>query len=314
MPEQNANRLWLWIVIGIGLLVTVLAALAALAFVTLPMILQQTGSKPAGAVLTYEVDPDSLPPGVTVNMESLTAAVNRRLNPGRGWNKVAQVRGLDDRRIEVALIRQDEPETERVKQLLGRIGSLEFRILANTRDNKELIERALADPSKMFVTDKTGRIAAWWVPVAAAEERTLAAYSGIAARKRKHGNREALEILVRKDIYDVTGAYLTRVSAGTEPNGKPCISFTFSSVGGQLFGRLTSSHLPDPQSDFTYKLAIILDGEIYSAPAIRSTITDRAQITGNFTAQEVQDLVNVFNSGAFPARIRLVGKKEKKSP
>jgi SecD/SecF fusion protein len=308
MPEQKTNRLWLWIVIGVGLLMTMLASLSVLAFVTLPMILQATGSKPGGAVLIYEVDPDSVPPGTTVNMESLTAAVNRRVNGGRGWNRIARVRELNDRRIEVALIGRNEADTERVKRLLARIGTLEFRILADKRKFKDLVDQALRNPSKMTVLDSAGNPRAWWVLLKAGEEQSFD--ENIARRTRKGpGDKGIEEILVLNDIYNVTGGYLTNATAEIDQQGRPSVGFYFNRTGGQLFGKLTDTHRPDEQQDFYYRLGIILDGALYSAPRIMTVITDRGQITGSFTQTDVQDLADVLNSGSFPARIRLVGEK-----
>ena len=67
---------------------------------------------------------------------------------------------------------------------------------------------------------------------------------------------------------------------------------------------MTGTHLPDKGlTEFTYKLGIVLDGELYSAPSIQSTIYDRGQITGNFTKAEVEKLVDVLNAGALPATL-----------
>ena len=68
-------------------------------------------------------------------------------------------------------------------------------------------------------------------------------------------------------------------------------------AGGQLFGQLTGSHLPDRLTGFSYKLAIILDDEVYSAPSIQSTIYDSGQITGSFTSEEVDEIVSMLNAG-----------------
>ena len=127
------------------------------------------------------------------------------------------------------------------------------------------------------------------------------------AQKTKAG-RQITEVLVLNDDYNVTGAYLTRVAAGSIAEGKPCINFTFNNAGGQLFGELTGSHLPDKLSGFSYRLAIILDDEVYSAPSIRSTIYENGQITGSFTNEEVEISVNVLNAGSLPAKIRPVKK------
>ncbi len=83
-----------------------------------------------------------------------------------------------------------------------------------------------------------------------------------------------------------------------------------SKAGGQLFGALTGDHLPDRTTNFTYKLGIILDNELYSAPAIHGQISNYAELNGTFTEKEVQDLVGVLNSGTLPARIRPVERKD----
>ena len=118
-------------------------------------------------------------------------------------------------------------------------------------------------------------------------------------------------MLVVKDNEDVTGQYLTRADCDTDPTtGRPCISFAFNSIGAQLFGKLTGDNLPDSVRGFTRRLGIILDGELYSAPNIQSTICDRGLITGSFTQQEVKDQVDLLNAGSLPARLRLVEKRE----
>jgi SecD/SecF fusion protein len=242
-------------------------------------------------------------------MESLTTAVDRRLNAGRGWTKLAKVRQLDGRQIEVALMRRNVGDAERVERLLARVGSLEFRILANTRDNKDLIERALADLSRPSLRDKKGELIAWWVPLANEEARVFGSLNGIGTRTGKQEGGKGKEVLVLNDIYNVTGAYLVRVAPDIDSLGKPCLSVTFNRTGGLLCERLTGTHLPDEGTGFSYRLGIILDGMVYSAPVIRNVFGERAQITGSFTGQQVQDLVDVLNGGSFPARIRLVGKK-----
>jgi preprotein translocase subunit SecD len=79
------------------------------------------------------------------------------------------------------------------------------------------------------------------------------------------------------------------------------------SIGGQLFGELTSDNRPTPtEPDLYNQLAIILDGVIYSAPNIHVTITNRGIITGNFTPPELVRFANRLNSGTLPAKLRKV--------
>ena len=77
------------------------------------------------------------------------------------------------------------------------------------------------------------------------------------------------------------------------------VSLDFSSEGGRKFAQVTSEvvNLPSPQN----QLAIVLDGLVVSAPRINETISGgQAQITGNFTQLEAQDLANVLKYGSLP--------------
>jgi SecD/SecF fusion protein len=260
-------------------------------------------------ILVYEVDSALLTKGEKIDMEKLVDAVKQRVNPGGQKEIVVRPSAMDQ--IEIIIPKIEKEELERLKRIIASPGSLEFRILANRRDNKDIIERALAEPSRMQVRDSKDKLLAWWVPVRAEEERELAAYADIALlamRTKEKTDGDTTEALVVGDDYNVTGAYLMRAAAGTDRRGKPCIEFTFNNTGGKLFGKLTSSHLPDRVTNFTYKLGIILDGELYSAPSIQSTIYDRGEITGSFTNQQVEDIARVLNIGSLPARIRPVKK------
>ena len=299
------SKTWLVLLIGGVVVVAFLMVAAVAAFVFLPQIQDWMAGEPQGPVLVYEVDPESLFPGQEVDMDKLVQAINRRLNPGR--ERLARVRRLDDQRIEVAVVGKGEDSKQRVEKLLASIGSLEFRILANTRDNKDLIEQALADPSKTRIKDKAGMLLAWWVHVKTGQESSLASFSDIAVRTKMNAGRQTTEVLVLNDDYNITGAYLSRAGS-SEAEGKPCITFSFNKYGGQLLGQLTGNHLPDKLTGFAYKLAIIFDDEVYSAPSIQSTIYDNGQITGSFTNEEVEFLSNVLNAGSLPARIRPVKK------
>jgi SecD/SecF fusion protein len=232
-------------------------------------------------------------------MENLVEAVKRRVNPG--GQKEVTVRTLGGEEIEILVPEIETAEVEQIERLVSRTGALEFRILANNRDNKDLIERAKAMPlSETRVFDSAGNVVAWWVPVKRGAERV----AGDAYRIRKSSKGDVMEVLVLRDIYNVTGTYLTKAEPDTDyQTGQPCVAFNFRPDGGQLFGKLTGTHLPDEQTDFHYNLAIILDGELYSAPRIITTITDRGQITGSFTREEVQELVKVLNAGSLPAAL-----------
>jgi preprotein translocase subunit SecD len=55
------------------------------------------------------------------------------------------------------------------------------------------------------------------------------------------------------------------------------------------------------------RLAIVLDGNLYSAPVIRERIpSGQAQITGGFTSEEATDLAIVLRAGALPAPVQVL--------
>ncbi len=191
--------------------------------------------------------------------------------------------------------------------------------MANTRDDKDLIDRASADPSSTAVHDKDGKLVAWWVPVTAGQAGSFAKVERgalvrgpngdvmmhdptIAHRLRTRGDRETLEILVLNDVYNVPGGYITNVGRSEDRQRRPCVIFALNKVGGKLLGEFTASHLPDKSTGFAYNLGIILDDELLSAPSIRDPIYDSGEITGSFTQQDVQDLVTVLNCGRMPRK------------
>ena len=261
--------------------------------------------QPVGKVLVYEVDSgsesdsDSQP----VDTEALVAALNRRINPG--WTKRARIRPLGEGQVEIAVYGNDPEMVERIERLAESAGTLEFRILANRRDHPALIEQAQQVESRT-VRDAARKILAEWVPVASDQEESFSDDPEIATRETQWRGRPSTEILVVKDPFDVTGAYLAQATADVDERLEPCVNFRFNYKGGQLFGGLTGSNLPDEVTGFRRRLGIILDGYLHSAPGIRTTIRERGQITGGFTKQEVEDMVDVFNSGSLPATLRKV--------
>ena len=83
-------------------------------------------------------------------------------------------------------------------------------------------------------------------------------------------------------------------------NNEPTVSFTLDRLGSQKFGRATTDNVGK-------RLAIVLDGEIISAPNINEPITSgNGMISGNFTFQEATDLSLLLRSGALPTPLLVV--------
>ncbi len=87
------------------------------------------------------------------------------------------------------------------------------------------------------------------------------------------------------DYTAIRSATVTR----NESTGAPEINVEFSEVGKELFAAITKENL-------NKRLAIVLNGHLYSAPVIRSEISEgKAQITGAFTDEEAQELAAKIN-------------------
>lgn len=108
---------------------------------------------------------------------------------------------------------------------------------------------------------------------------------------------------VVKDIPVLDGSMLTDAKVGYDSNGQPAIEFKLNSQGASIFGDFT-------QKSVGKRLAIVLDGKVYSAPSIKERIGGGSgQITGHFTPEEARDLAIALRSGALPASVVLLEKR-----
>ncbi len=96
---------------------------------------------------------------------------------------------------------------------------------------------------------------------------------------------------------DVTGADLKYAKVSFDELGRPIVNLEFNADGAAKFARVTGSNI-------NKQLAIVLDNKVHSAPVIQSRISGgMAQITGNFTFEEAQNLSIVLRAGALPASL-----------
>ena len=117
------------------------------------------------------------------------------------------------------------------------------------------------------------------------------------------GNKYYRLYLVRKKP-EMTGnvvqdAYVS-FGQSVEYLGQPIVNFTTTDDGVRLFARITGSHIGD-------RLAIVLDGTVYSAPTIQTRIPNgRSIITGSADEGEAKDLAIVLRAGALPAKVEII--------
>ncbi len=81
---------------------------------------------------------------------------------------------------------------------------------------------------------------------------------------------------------------------------EPAVSVTFDSKGAREFDQVTAANVGK-------RMAIVLDGKVYSAPTINERISGgRAVISGTFTTNEANDLAVVLRAGALPAPLKTI--------
>jgi preprotein translocase subunit SecD len=96
----------------------------------------------------------------------------------------------------------------------------------------------------------------------------------------------------------MTGDKLAKASAGYDSNGRIVVSMAFTSQGQTEFAKVTSENVGK-------QLAIVLDGEMKSAPRIKQAIEGDAVIEGIDTLAEAQDIALVLQTGALPVSLEI---------
>lgn len=83
-----------------------------------------------------------------------------------------------------------------------------------------------------------------------------------------------------------------------QQSGAWVVNMDFTSGGSKKFSQTTSklSQQQQPMNQF----AIVLDGEVASAPSVNQTLSANAEISGSFTQESAQDLANILSYGALP--------------
>lgn len=109
-------------------------------------------------------------------------------------------------------------------------------------------------------------------------------------------------LLLVKKIPILDGSSITSASPNRDQNNQYVVSFTLDSAGARIFGDFSGKNIGK-------RLAIVLDGKVYSAPVLRSRITDSGQISGDFDKYSAADLALTLKSGALPASMEVLEKR-----
>lgn len=101
------------------------------------------------------------------------------------------------------------------------------------------------------------------------------------------------------------GDMLQDANAGYDSNGKIIVSMTFTPEGADRFYEITSQNVGQ-------RLAIVLDGEMKSAPVIKTAIRGNAVIENIDSLEEAKNIALVLKTGALPVNfvveeVRVIG-------
>ena len=267
-----------------------------------------------GVVLIYDAKPiqggtEDVAVTGGINMDQLTRAIGKRINPG-GVREIA-ITQLGQDKVQIVIPHAEASEVARIERVVSESGALTFRVLASPAfaDDDAIIKRGEAEAGR-DILDTAGKPIARWVPIFESQRSDFVGNPDYVLRERG----KTLEALVKfDDGVNITGEHLTYVGRGIGPKGGPGVSFNFNAVGANKCGRLTSANLPDAtQSRLKRHLGIVLNDYLYSAPVINSTIRDSGIIEFNAghteserkrLNQDIQDLIDILQAGALPAEL-----------
>jgi preprotein translocase subunit SecD len=106
-----------------------------------------------------------------------------------------------------------------------------------------------------------------------------------------------------KEIPILDGNQIVDAQVGYSQSNQPIINFTLNSAGARIFGDFTGKSVGK-------RLAIVLDGKVYSAPNINERIGGGSgQISGGFTVAEAGNVAIALRSGALLASVNLLEKR-----
>ncbi len=198
--------------------------------------------------------------------------LKQRIDPGNV--KEYRIQPLENHRILLQVPRATTAEVEQLKSRLQRMGKLEFKLAVPRVTDQERFR-------KLYEQAEQGSVPEGYV------------------RMHIEDDPEQPFYLVEKGEPEITGRYLASVQPSTDDTGRPAVGFRFDARGSRIFARVTENNVGR-------LLAITLDGVLKSAPRIRTRIAGAGVIEGDFTEQDVADMVNILRAGSLPMDIQLL--------
>jgi SecD/SecF fusion protein len=135
-------------------------------------------------------------------------------------------------------------------------------------------------------------------PFAAPPQEMPPGYEPMTLENEGRSGETSVEELFVKRIPEMTGSGVADSYPVMDEFGRFKIILRFTKEGKEQFSQVTKTIADEGQrAGRLGRLAIVLDGKLYSAPTVREQISsDSAEISGSFTQREAQDLAAVLNN------------------
>lgn len=232
-------------------------------------------SKPPEHGTAFVVEADlSQMPGDT-NMASLEKALENRFSHS-GMQAFMEPLSASQLRISLPVMTTDEVESARAA--ITHRGLLEFRLVND--DSDEIIRNNESIPP---------------------------GYEVMQSLEMDPGQTALEHLVVKKKAEDgLAGDFIKSAQVVSGSLGEPHINFQMTDDGTTRFAHLTTEYAPNSQTGQRHRIAIILDGELYSAPLIDEPIVNgEYQVTGHFTDEGAGQLAQMLNY-PLPAALQIV--------
>ncbi len=237
--------------------------------------------KKSGTRLEYELSPDDVERIKTSAINQALETIRNRIDQFGVAEPLIQRLGLNQIAIQLPGVQ----DPQRAKDLIQKTALLEFKMLYESPVALDLPSRVERGQEENVREEFVGKVP---------DEAEILFET---VEDQLNESTYSIPYLVKKDA-DLIGDLLqdARVSIGdfNEPN----VSVTFDSKGAREFDLVTAANVGK-------RMAIVLDGKVYSAPTINERISGgRAVISGVFSTDEANDLAVVLRAGALPAPLK----------
>ncbi|OEU66238.1 MAG: protein-export membrane protein SecD [Desulfovibrio sp. S3730MH75] len=179
------------------------------------------------------------------------------------------IRKQQGNRIQIQLPGMQDPE--RAINIIGKTAHLEFKLVDDLAD-LEKAEKGIVAPGRELT---------------------------VIRHMLPDGSYVEKPIVLKKEAL-LTGEFINDAQTRFDQFNQPYVTLDFNSRGARIFERITGENVKK-------RMAIVLDGKVYSAPTIQDRISGgKASITGSYSTDEAHDLAIVLRAGSLPAPVNIL--------